>query len=259
MQRREPTLGGSSSSSIDPQIPNGPANRPAGGHGSHRGGKQYSAPQQPAPAPEAASGGSSFLAIVALLLALAGLGAAGFLYTQWQQATAKLVDAESRIVQLEKRFEMSGEESAASVEVLNAKVKENSSEVRKLWGVAYDTNRKNIAANKAAAASAQRSVAALSKKVSGVESSLKKVAVLEGELAKLKASSVSASRETQDKVASLSRQLSSVRVDLTSRVGANEEAVESMDTYRRGVNKDLVQLRDAIRSLQSTSTTASTP
>src|SRR5690606_16084373 len=122
MQRREPTFDGSSSSSMDPQIP--PANGPIGG-------KRYAAPEPTsAPARESSSGGgSSFLAVLALLLALAGLGAAGFLYNQWQVTRAQMVDAEARIVQLEKRFEMSGEESAASVEVLNAKVKENSSEI----------------------------------------------------------------------------------------------------------------------------------
>lgn len=253
MQRREPTFDGSnSSSSMDPQIPNGPA-----------GGRQrYTAPPPSAPEPAAESssgGGSSFLAIVALLLALAGLGGAGFLYTQWQDTRVQLLDAEARIVQLEKRFEMSGEESAASVEVLNAKVKENSAEIRKLWGVSYDTNRKSIAANKATADAAKKDVAALSSKLKGFESSLKKVAALESEIAKLKESTVSASRETKDKVASLERQLSSVRADLTARVGANEEAVQSIDSYRRTVNKDLVQLRDAIRSLQSSSSTASAP
>ncbi|MFD1218167.1 hypothetical protein [Microbulbifer celer] len=248
MQRREPTLDGSSAS-LDPEIGNGPI-----GGQRHRG--------NPAPAPdpvESSGGGSSFLTIVALMLGLAGLGAAGFLYNEGQKTNAELAAAEQRIVQLEKRFEMSGEESAASVEVLGAKVKENLSEIKKLWGVSYDTNRKSIAANKAAAASAKQEVAALSKKVSGVESGLKKVAALESELAALKKSTVSASRETQDKVGSLERQLNSVRADLTARVGANEEAVQSIDTYRRTVNKDLVQLRDAIRSLQSSSSTASAP
>ncbi|WP_066963201.1 hypothetical protein [Microbulbifer sp. Q7] len=248
MQRREPTFDGSSASSMDPQI----ANSPAAGRPRH-------APPPPPAAESSSGGGSSFLAIVALLLGLAGVGGAGFLYTQWQDTRVQLVDAEARIVQLEKRFEMSGEESAASVEVLNAKVKENASEIRKLWGVSYDTNRKSIAANKATADAAKKDVAALSSKIKSFESSLKKVSALESDIAKLKESTVSASRETKDKVASLERQLSSVRADLTARVGANEEAVQSIDSYRRTVNKDLVQLRDAIRSLQSSSTTASTP
>lgn len=251
MQRREPTLDGSSPS-LDPQTANGPI-----------GGQRYRA-EAPKPAPTAepeprSGGGSSFLAIVALLLAMAGLGGAGFLYTQWQDTRAMLVDAESRIQQLEKRFEMSGEESAASVEVLNAKVKENASEIRKLWGVSYDTNRKGISTNQSGVASNKKEIAALSKKVGSLDGAVKKVAALESELANLKASTVSASRETKDTVAKLERQLSSVRADLTARVGANEEAVQSIDTYRRTVNKDLVQLRDAIRSLQSSSTTASTP
>src|SRR5690606_7090294 len=100
MQRREPTFDGGSSSSMDPQIS---ASGPIGG-------KRYAAPEPPLPASgrePSSGGGSSFLSVLALLLALAGLGAAGFLYNQWQVTRLQLSDAESRIVQLEKRFEMS--------------------------------------------------------------------------------------------------------------------------------------------------------
>ncbi|WP_237066029.1 hypothetical protein [Microbulbifer guangxiensis] len=238
MQRKEPTIGGGAPS-IEPQLDN----KPIG-----------AAPQRPAPAPlepEESRGGVSMVGVFALILALAGLGASGFLYNQWQLSRAALSDAENRIAELEKRFEMSDEESTASVEVLNARVKENASEIRKLWGVSYDTNRKSIEANKAAAAQAKKEVAALASKVSGLSSSVNKIAAVESALAELKKSNTSSQREMTDKLARLERQLSSVRSDLTARVGANEEAVQSIDAYRRSVNKDLVQLRDAVRSLQS--------
>lgn len=80
---------------------------------------------------------------------------------------------------------------------------------------------------------------------------------MESALAELRKGSIASKREMTDKISSLERQLASVRSDLTMRVGANEEAVESIDAYRRSVNKDLVQLRDAIRSLQSSEPTAS--
>ncbi|WP_308368166.1 MULTISPECIES: hypothetical protein [unclassified Microbulbifer] len=244
MQRREPTLDGTSAA-VDPQL-----ERPIG--------RSF---REPAAEPEERSGGGgvSMLAVVALILALAGLGAAAFLYNQWQLSRVALVDAESRIVELEKRFEMSDEESSASVEVLNAKAKENSSEIRKLWGVAYDTNRKNIAANTGAAAANKKQLASLASQVKGMESSVKKIAAVESSLTELRKSNTESQRELKDSLARLERQLASVRSDLTARVGANEEAVESIDAYRRSVNRDLVQLRDAIRSLQSGSATASTP
>lgn len=250
MQRKEPTLDGSSAP-IDPQLDTGPIGRSA----------RAAAPE---PVEERNGGGSSFLALAALILALAGIGAAAFLYNQWQATRGELVEADQRIAELEKRFEMSDEESSASVEVLNAKAKENASEIRKLWGVSYDTNRKSIAANKSAAASAakdaaavKKEVAALSGKVNGLSDSVKKIGAVEMQLAQLRESSTENRRETADKLAKLERQLASVRSDLTARVGANEEAVQSIDTYRRSVNKDLVQLRDAIRNLQSGGSTAS--
>ena len=249
MQRREPTLDGSSAP-IAPQLDTKPIGRP-----------------RPAPEPaeaEERSGGSSVLAIVALILALAGVGGAAFLYNQWQSTRVQLLDAENRIAELEKRFEMSDEESSASVEVLNAKAKENAAEIRKLWGVSYDTNRKGIAANKSAAASAAKDTAAVKKqvatlagKVNGLSDSVKKINAVESALAELRKSNTANQREVTDKLAKLERQLASVRSDLTARVGANEEAVESIDAYRRSVNKDLVQLRDAIRTLQSGATASS--
>ncbi len=244
-----------SSAALEPQLDNKPIGR--------------SAPvREPVAGPvgeeRSGGGGSSALAAVALIIALAGVGAAAFLYNQWQATRVKLVDADSRIAELEKRFEMSDEESSASVEVLNAKVKDNASEIRKLWGVSYDTNRKDIASNKSAAASAAKSAAAVKKelatlsgKVNGLSASVNKIAAVESALAELRKSNTTSQRDTKDALAKMERQLASVRTELTARVGANEEAVESIDAYRRSVNKDIVQLREAIRSLQGGSTASS--
>jgi len=252
MQRREPTLDGSSPP-IEPQL-----DKPIG-RGARSAGpiSTPAAPTAPAAMPEERSGGVSVVGIVALILALAGLGGAAFLYNQWQETRSQLVDADQRIGELEKRFDMSDEESTASVEVLNAKVKDNAAEIRKLWGVSYDTNRKQIASNKDVAAANKKALASLSSQVGGLKDSLKKVAAVESALAELRKSTTASDRETKDTLAKMERQLASVRTELTARVGANEEAVESMDTYRRTVNKDIVQLRDAIRSLQNSGSTAS--
>ncbi|MEX2964382.1 hypothetical protein [Microbulbifer sp. TYP-18] len=242
MQRREPTLGGGAP--IEPQLDDKPIGR----------GRMAAEADR---VDEGSGGGVSVVGVVALILALAGVGAAAFLYKQWQLTRLELVDADKRIAELEKRFELSDEESTASVEVLNAKVKENSSEIRKLWGVSYDTNRKAIAANKSDAAAARKEAAALAGKLNGLTASVNKIAAVESALNELRSSSTASARDTKDTLTKLERQLASVRSDLTARVGANEEAVESIDTYRRSVNKELVQLRDAIRNLQSSGSTAS--
>ncbi|WP_444888349.1 hypothetical protein ACJJIX_13330 [Microbulbifer sp. VAAC004] len=249
MQRREPTLDGSAA--IEPALePSSP--------------ERSEQAQEPQVIVEERRGGFSFLGLCALVLAMGGLAASGFLYQQWQESRTQLVnaenriaDAENRIAELEKRFSLSDEESTASVEVLSAKAKENSSEIRKLWGVAYDTNRKSIAANKAANEANKKQVASLNSKLGSLDASVKKIAAVESALAELRKGSIESKREMTDKISRLERQLASVRSDLTMRVGANEEAVESIDAYRRSVNKDLVQLRDAIRSLQSSEPTAS--
>ncbi|WP_346839280.1 hypothetical protein [Microbulbifer sp. SAOS-129_SWC] len=250
MQRREPTLDGSSPP-IEPQLDNKPIGRGA------RSAGPLPTPAATAAPEERSGGGVSVVGVVALILALAGLGAAAFLYTQWQESRAQLVDADKRIAELEKRFEMSDEETSASAEVLTAKVKDNASEIRKLWGVSYDTNRKDIASNKNVTAANKKALASLSSQVGGLKDSLKKVAAVESALAELRKSATASDRQTKDTLNKMERQLASVRTELTARVGANEEAVESMDAYRRSVNKDLVQLRDAVRSLQNGGSTAS--
>ncbi|MCO1334456.1 hypothetical protein MO867_08895 [Microbulbifer sp. OS29] len=249
MQRREPTLGGSAA--LEPSL-------------EMRTSEEIAEAPEPQVIVEERRSGFSFLGLCALILAIGGLGASGFLYQQWQEgrtllsnAEARIDDAEGRIAELEKRFSLSDEESTASVEVLNAKAKENSAEIRKLWGVAYDTNRKNIASNKTAVTANKKQVAALKTKLNGLDASVKKIAAVESALTELRKGNTDSQREMSDKLARLERQLASVRSDLTMRVGANEEAVESIDAYRRSVNKDLVQLRDAIRSLQTSNSTAS--
>lgn len=237
MQRKEPTLDGASPA-LDSQLERAPIGRSA-----------YRTPEPEVV--EVRSGGAPVLALVALILALAGLGGAAFLYQQWQSSRLALVNAEARIAELEKRFEMSGEESAASVDVLGAKVRENASEIRKLWGVSHDTNRKAIAANTNAIEANKKTLASLSGQVNGMSAQVKKAAEIEKALAELRQANTQKDREVTDKLASLERQLNSVRSDLTARVGATEEAVESMDSYRRTINRDLVQLRDAVRNLQS--------
>ena len=105
-----------------------------------------------------------------LLLALIALGAAVSSFWQLMQAQvvlqeqqASLQNQQQRIAELEKQLALSDDESAQSLVSVSAKLKEANSEIRKLWGVAYDTNRKAIKANKTAIASQSKKQQTLDK------------------------------------------------------------------------------------------------
>ncbi|MDC8830757.1 hypothetical protein [Alteromonas gilva] len=104
------------------------------------------------PEPKKTSGGGSGWAIIALLLAIAGCGAAGYLFTVIQTQQDALLSASNRIQQLENKLSATGEEMGESTVALQVKVTEltNKSaelweQMDKLWASAWRRNQKEIA------------------------------------------------------------------------------------------------------------------
>src|SRR5690625_6143823 len=63
-------------------------------------------------------------------------------------AEQQVVQSETRITDVERRLDVTYDESVGSIEAVQAKLQWADSEIRKLWGVSYDTNRGNITANR---------------------------------------------------------------------------------------------------------------
>ncbi len=202
----------------------------------------------------------SSMAPVALLFALIGIALAGYAYWQLMESQKALAAAEERIVQLENRFELSDGEATASLEVLQAKVRENESEVRKLWDT-RNVNRKGIADNQEAVAAMSKTVNGIDSKisaavkgatseikseVSGIESEVKLanelVEAQQGALVSLE----NKNAELQKRIQALTdqlKQLESAEKTLQGRVQTNEQAIEAIDAFRRTVNQELLRLR----------------
>lgn len=205
------------------------------------------------------SSGPGFVAVFALLLALAGIGGSGYLAYQLTESQQALVAAENRITDLEARLDLSSNQSSATVDEIREKLEWADSEIRKLWGVSYDTNRKRIQANQEAIAAARRSLGEVEKDAASARAataSLKRD--LEGELADLKRQLASAEKAmatlnaSADRIESLSidvqrvtQQMPGLR-DLASRVKTNEEAIAAIDAYRRNINRDILQLKQQL-------------
>jgi len=199
-----------------------------------------------------------------LLLALAGIGLGGFLYWQLTLSQQQLVQSEQRIAVLEKRLELSDDESSQSLTAIRAKLKWADSEIRKLWGVSYDTNRKAIESMQKELAGLQktlistiastRNIQTLAKTHKTQIESIKKrnterdqrveksLATIEIQQQQLKSLS-----DTTNSVVNLTDKLelklNKLQLDLLARVKSNEEALAAIDAYRRNINRDILQLQ----------------
>jgi DNA repair exonuclease SbcCD ATPase subunit len=218
-------------------------------------------PKRTAPPPPPVSGRPvvvrSRLAPLAFILALAAGGFAGFVYWQLQLSqqqvqknAAALAAAEARVVELEKRLALSGDESSQSITALQANIKENASEIRKLWGVSNDRNRKAIA-------QLEERATALEKNLGGVDGRIKSaVSELTGELKVLsdlveaqQTSIQSADQAVKSQVQNLAaltkklEQLEQSDNDLRKKVQAHEEAIKAVDAFRLQVNRELIRLK----------------
>lgn len=239
--RKEPTLsGGPLSSSSEPKS-RGPSKA-----------TKTPPPTRPAPVvkPHTSTTSSTpVIGIMALLLALLAGGGGGYLYLQLQDTSSALSDATQRIADLEGRLALSDDESAQSLTAVQAVVKENSSEIRKLWGVSYDTNRKRIAANKDTANKAASDVSGLKKSVSALQKQAKQIESVSQQL-QLQGTQLSEMLVTLEglstasaSVDGLKTQISGLEKSLSQRVAGNEEAIRSIDAFRRSTNRQLLELK----------------
>jgi chromosome segregation ATPase len=191
---------------------------------------------------------------VAVLLAVVAGAFAGFVYWQLQktqqtlqQTTTLLTAAESRVTDLEKRLMLSDDESTQSITVLQATIKENSSEIRKLWGVANDRNRKAIG-------QLDEKVAALEKTAGGIDEKIKSgLAEATGELRVLSElvdaqqavinSADQAYKNQAQTLSSISKKVEQLDTELRRKVTSHEEAIKAIDAFRVQVNRDLIKLK----------------
>lgn len=208
-----------------------------------------------APASAPAAKGSA-LSVIALLLALVGTGLGAFGVWQLQDSQAQLASANKRIVELEAQLNLTNTESGQTVSAIHEKLEWADSEIRKLWGVSYDTNRKAIRANadkvaqldktvKAAAAdakkanelaAAQRATLDTLRSQSGEQQLLLSRASEEIDLLKQQL------QEANSKLNTLTKQVSG----LPERVASTEEAIKAIDAFRRTANNDIQQLKQRV-------------
>lgn len=221
-------------------------------------GRRAPAAGRPSPPPTSSRGSSAARPMVvkskaapfALFIAFIAIAGAGFLYWQLLETQKVLHEADLRIADLESKFELSDDESTASVQTIQAKLKETDSEIRKLWGVAYDTNRKAIESNKNGLAQIKKTVDTTKNSIKTETKALTAELNLVSDLVEAQQSSLSAIEANNQTLVNgyqsvndnLNR-LETQRKELDRRIKTNEQAIEAIDAFRRNVNQQLLQLR----------------
>lgn len=258
MERREPTLStGAIAESTESAVRRQQAHAQDQDDDSSPTRSTRKSTAQLAPAYTVAAPSSSVPAI-ALVIALAAAGGAGFLGWQLFQAQAMLKQADMRIQGLEQQLSLTSEESSASVVGLQSNLKKLDAEVRRIAGL-VETNRKAIAdgAEKTAAVArdatnaqklgneAKTGLASLKQEVAANK------AVADASAAKIDGMTTGVSQQAQS-VQNLKEELDKMQLEMTAldslaaRTRTNEEAISAIDDFRRSTNRELLQIKQQL-------------
>ncbi|MCB1615770.1 MAG: hypothetical protein KDI30_07130 [Pseudomonadales bacterium] len=233
-----------------------------------------------------------------LLLFLALLGAQGFYFYKQMQIQNEIHDlAVQRIVYLENRLSStdsnlveSAESLAIRIQSMDESLKEAHSEIRKLWGVSYDRNKKAIAENVATLSSLEKKIEQQAdklqkhdqqlfdkeKQVVGIQT---KVHEMTGSLDRLeglaneavhRAEMVSENTEQiKDRLDVLNQSVKqyeelnkSLEKKLVKGLADTDDAIKGIDVYRKSINREIETLREELlKNKQNTEagSTANTP
>ena len=198
-----------------------------------------------------------------LALLVAGLLIGGwFIVNQHQLLTAEkkaLDDAEARIAQLEDRLRMTDETLIDSEKDTEEQIGFWESEIRKLWAVSNDRNKKWIEDNRNAIAELKKSLGSIeaSNREFGTaigrhEAAFKQQQAIIDQLTSMEISIqqlAGTQRDIVDKVNSATQSVASLNSGLSNRVRDNEQAVKSIDAYRVQVNTRLSNIERRLDSV----------
>ena len=202
------------------------------------------------------SDGSSFSGRILSVILLLGLASAGwFLFVQQEELSeerARLDQANLRLVVLEERLVATDNVMMREGQDTKEQIGFWQDEIRKLWAVANERNKKWIKDN-------ERSINKINASIDGVLASTRNIqsavdrhesafeqqqgiidqlASLELQLQQI----VRSQRDLVDKVNKMNASFSQIRGDLSGKVNDNVEAIESIDAYRVTLNAKIREL-----------------
>ncbi len=217
---------------------------------------------QSAPPPPA-SGGGGFVMFMLTVLVLALTGASYYLYEQLTSAQKQLASGQGRIDVLEQRLSVADESITESSVSTQVKLKELDFEVRKLWDNVWKKQKDELAQHEASLVAQKADLAKAEKRIAALEAKLR---VSDEQVAKI-VKSYNSERESLTSMAGkldrviaqsevnrkqlldMGKQVASggaldARVkDLERRVTQNDEWLDSINAFRKQVNRDIESMR----------------
>lgn len=251
---------------FDPIVPTSD-DRIGRGEGRERSPENVRPKREKPPAKTRSSGGGAgvfwkFLLLV-LLLGLAGLGYLFYEQTQrFDVLQTRFNDLEAKIVSTDESLSQSGAALSIKLKEHQKSLDEHWSEIRKLWGVAYDKNRKTIedqgktlASQEKVVKGLQASMSARKKEIEALESKADKAsksaetAASSALAAKLEVNDmVSQVQDIADRLNRVEKGLKDSQQKTNGRIATNEEAIRAIDAYRLQINRDLQLIKQQLGS-----------
>lgn len=211
----------------------------------------------------------SILTLVVLVL-LATAALAGYLYQQLQIAEKSLQNYELRIGDLERRLMVTDESMDQSSTAMKVKLRELDSEVRKIWDNVWKKSKQQFDENDvllrqhagsiktidAFIASAKQQMTQRDNAVAGLTKQLKQTQQLQAQVTESQRL-LKQQGKSLEAVADKTNRVSADISNLDRRVKATEEWVESINGFRRQINRDIGDLKQQIGQMQQTQDTHS--
>jgi chromosome segregation ATPase len=213
----------------------------------------------------AVSGGGSKTLLLVMGVIMLLLGAwAGFLHMQLQATAKTLENYELRVADLEQRLSVTDESLNESGVAMKVKIREMDSEIRKLWDNVWKKSKQTFAEHKALLAkqakniqSNQQVVSSLKQQLSSnddvittLQEQLVATQTMRKQLESNQQQLLSQQRNIENTADKVNR-VTTTTTKLDKRVKSTEEWIESINGFRRQVNRDIDTLKQSVVQLQA--------
>ena len=168
------------------------------------------------------------------------------LQEQLQLATGQMADYAIRIADLEARLSDTDEGMNQNAAVQAVKVASLETEVRKLWDNVWKQSKERLGKLESVNAAQEKSIKGLGVVLASAEAQLTSAS---SDTARLMSSANLTQAEVERVADSLNR-IDLAVAKLNKSVAANQEAVGSIDAFRKQVNSSLSQLRSTLRAMR---------
>lgn len=226
-------------------------------------------PPQQVDGPKGGSGGFVMFMLTALVLLLSGVSY--YLYDQLTAAQTQLLAGQDRLDALEMRLSSADESISESTVTTSVKLKELDLEVRKLWDNVWKKQQDELAKHEATLGKQQSAMDAAVKRVVALEAKLKTSDELLSKISKSYNSDresitsmsgkldrvIAQSEVNRKELLNMGKQVASgggldARVkDVERRIAQNEEWLDSVNAFRKQVNRDIESMRQTMTQYHS--------